>query len=189
MNKRYVFSVIFNLVEMVIVFLLGKLLNLDVVNIIIIMGIFMITRILCKKPLHFKSWVKCLIWTLLIFISLFLVFKINIYISMILTIFTAIILTGNGNILDSFLFEWNPTNKSAYDFARFNPNNKALKEYEEQLFKTDQRLYYIFKYRFKEFREYETISKLMDIPIQRISDEIKIMSHHIEFGIRMKGLE
>ena len=63
----------------------------------------------------------------------------------------------------------------------------SLIEYENNLKKTDKRKYFIFVYRFREFKSYSEISKIMDIDIQRISDEVKIISHFIEYSIRLEG--
>lgn len=62
---------------------------------------------------------------------------------------------------------------------------KKLIEYEAKLKETDKQKYYIFKYRFREFKSYSQIAKIMDMDGQRISDEIKIMSHFIEYSIRL----
>ena len=56
-----------------------------------------------------------------------------------------------------------------------------------QIKKTDKKKYFIFVYRFREFKSYSDISKIMDIDIQRISDEVKIISHFIEYSIRLEG--
>lgn len=85
------------------------------------------------------------------------------------------------------LFFWggNKLNKEVFDWVKFNPNNEKLLKYEQDLKEHDKQKYVIFKYRFREFKSYSDISKLMDIDIQRISDEIKVISHFIEYSIRL----
>jgi hypothetical protein len=87
------------------------------------------------------------------------------------------------------LFFWggNVLNQEVFDWVKFNQNNEKLIEYENNLKKTDKRKYFIFVYRFREFKSYSEISKIMDIDIQRISDEVKIISHFIEYSIRLEG--
>ena len=81
----------------------------------------------------------------------------------------------------------NKLNGNVYDWVKYNQENEKLKQYENNLKQTDKKKYFIFIYRFREFRSYSDISKIMDIDIQRICDEINIMSHFIEYSIRLGG--
>lgn len=82
---------------------------------------------------------------------------------------------GDGNTLNNEVFDW----------VKFNQDNEKLIKYENNLKETDKQKYFIFVYRFREFKTYSQIAKIMDMDIQRISDEIKIMSHFIEYSIRL----
>ena len=53
-------TLIFNIVETLIIFLFGLALNLNVSYIIMIMLTFMISRGCFGKALHFKTWYRCL---------------------------------------------------------------------------------------------------------------------------------
>lgn len=181
----YLPSIIFNVAETSIIILIGVLLKLNIQSIILIITLFAIIRMIFKPALHYKDWYRCLIWSTLFFLSLFVVAKVDFIISLCLTAFEAIILTRKGNVKDIFMWGGNTLNKEVFEWVKFNQNNDKLIEYENNLKNKDKRKYYIFIYRFKEFKSYSEISKLMDIDIQRVSDEVNIMSHFIEYSIRL----
>lgn len=183
--KNILTTVIFNLAETFLIFLVGKILGLETNGIIIIMLCFVISRAVFRRALHFKTWYRCLIWSLLILLSLFLILKVDLIVAILFTVFTALIMTGRANINDMYLWGGNKLNAAVYEWVKFNQDNKMLLEYEKKLKETDKRKYYIFVYRFKEFKSYKEISELMELDEQRICDEIKIISHFIEYSIRL----
>jgi hypothetical protein len=63
----------------------------------------MISRGCFGKALHFKTWYRCLVWSSLILLSLFLILKVDLVISILFTIFAAFIMTGKSNINDMYL--------------------------------------------------------------------------------------
>lgn len=181
----YLPSIVFNTAEVLITILIGVLLGLDFKKMIILMLLFVITRMTLKKAMHYKDWKKCLLMTTLFFFSIFIVAKVDFYIALMMTIFEALILTGHGNIDDMFMWGGNRLNKEVFDWVKFNPNNKKLLDYEKHLKEYDRQKYIIFKYRFREFKSYSQISQLMDISTQIIADELNVMSHFIEYSIRL----
>lgn len=178
-------SLIFNVTETLAIILIGFSLELSFFEIITILLVFAITRILTKSAIHYKSWKLCLIWSSLQLFSIFLTAKINLFIGILFTIFAGIILSGKGNIDDIFQWGGNSLNIEVFNWVKFNQENEKLIEYEAKLKETDKQKYYIFIYRFREFKSYSQIAKIMDMDAQRISDEIKIMSHFIEYSIRL----
>lgn len=178
-------SIIFNIAEVLVIIIIGFLLELKLNKMIILIMLFSITRMILKQAMHYKDWKRCLVMTTLFFVSLFVVAKVDFSLALLLTIFEALILTGYGNINDMFMWGGNKLNKEVFDWVKFNPNNEKLLKYEQDLKEHDKQKYIIFKYRFREFKSYSDISKLMDIDIQRISDEIKVISHFIEYSIRL----
>lgn len=178
-------SIIFNVSELLIVILIGVLLQLGLDKMIILVLLFSICRMAFKKALHYKDWKRCILMTSLFFLSLFVVAKANFTLALVMTIFEALILTGHCNIDDMFMWGGNKLNKEVFDWVKFNPQNKKLLKYEKHLKEYDKQKYYIFKYRFREFKSFSDISRLMDIDTQRISDEVKIISHFIEYSIRL----
>lgn len=188
MMKRilyYLPSIIFNVTEVLAVIYIGRLLNLEIKNIIIVIILFAGLRMLLKEPLHYRDWKRCFAMTLVFFVGIFITFRIDIIIGIGMTILGAIVLTGKGNINDIFMWGGNKLNQEVYNWVKYNQDNEKLKNYENQLKENDKQKYYIFRYRFREFKSYNTISKLMEMDNQRISDEIKIMSHFIEYSIRL----
>lgn len=181
----YLPSIIFNIAEFLAILIIGELLGIRLNNMMILMLLFSITRMVLKQAMHYKDWKRCLLMTSLFFLSLFVVARVDFSLALLLTIFEALILTGHGNINDMFMWGGNKLNKEVFDWVKFNPNNEKLLKYEQDLKEHDKQKYVIFKYRFREFKSYSDISKLMDIDIQRISDEIKIISHFIEYSIRL----
>lgn len=181
----YLPSIIFNVAETLAIILIGFLLRLNIVDVIAILLAFGITRILTKSAIHYKSWKLCLIWSSLQLLSLFLAAKVSLPIGILSTIFAGIILSDKGNIEDVFMWGGNSLNTKVFDWVKFNQDNQKLIKYENDLKETDRQKYFIFKYRFREFKSYSQIAKIMDMDAQRISDEIKIMSHFIEYSIRL----
>lgn len=182
---RYLPSIIFNTVEFLAIILIGFLLEMNLSKTIILILLFSITRMVLKEAMHYKDWKRCLLMTSLFFLSLFVVATVDFTLALLITIFEALILTSHGNINDMFMWGGNRLNKEVFDWVKFNPNNEKLLKYEQDLKEHDKQKYIIFKYRFREFKSYSDISKLMDIDTQRISDEIKVISHFIEYSIRL----
>lgn len=181
----YLPSIIFNVAEFLVVILIGELLGLSLSKLMILLLLFAIIRTSLKDAIHYKDWKKCFLMTTLFFTSLFIVAKVDFLLAFLMAIFEAIILTKHGDINDVFMWGGNKLNQDVYDWVRFNPNNQKLLKYEQDLKEYDTQKYIIFEYRFREFKSYSQISKLMDIDVQRISDEIKIISHFIEYSIRL----
>lgn len=181
----YLPSIIFNVIEFLVIILIGVLLGLEIIDIIIIILLFAIVRMITKSAIHYKNWKLCLFWSTLQMLSLFLVYKTNTIISIIAIIFAGIVLSGSGDIKDIFMWGGNNLNNIVFDWVKFNQNNEKLNKYELLLKETDKQKYFIFKYRFREFKSFSQIASLMDMSTQRISEEIKVMSHFIEYSIRL----
>ena len=102
LKKNYK-TLIFNIAETLIIFLSGLSLKLNASNILIVMLTFLISRGFFGKTLHFKTWYRCLIWSLLIMLSLFVILKVDLTVSVLFAIFSAFIMTGKSNINDLYL--------------------------------------------------------------------------------------
>lgn len=189
----YLPSIILNLLEVLVSILVGYLLNAKIEDMVLIILLFNLIRNLSSTPIHYKDFRLCFVWTVLFYSSMFLISTLGFKIYLICTIFSAIIMTSKGNILENIknIGQWggNALNREVFDWVKYNQNNEALCKYEKDLFNTDKMKFFIFKYRFREFRSYEEIAELMDRDKQRISEEIKIMSHFIEYSIRLSGSE
>ena len=181
----YLPSIIFNAVEFLVIILIGVLLEIQFIDIMCIILLFGIIRMLTKSTIHYKNWKLCLLWSTLQMFSLFLTYKVGIIVSILMITFTAIILSGKGNINDIFMWNGTKLNQQVYEWVKFNSDNSKLIEYEKNLYNTDKRKYYIFVYRFKEFKSYSEIAKLMEMSERRVAEEIRIMCHFIEYSIRL----
>ena len=180
-------NILFNLFEIAVIFLVGIVFNVKVEHILAIFVAFILNKVIFGKSMHYKDWYLCLIWSILLFISFYLLSKVDVKLSIIFT-FTYVFFCNKTNIKDlNQLFFWsgNTLNQEVFDWVKYNQDNVKLKEYENNLKEMDKKKYYIFKYRFREFKSYNEIANLMDTNSQRISDEIKIMSHFIEYSIRL----
>lgn len=182
--RNFISTLIFNVAETALIFLIGLLLKLPIEHILTIMFTFMVSRGFFGKVLHFKSWYRCLIWSLLIMLSLFLILKVDLIVSILFAIFSAFIMTGKSNIKDMYL--WNNHNEpSKYqdimDFIKYNPMDDKLLLFEKKLKEMDSVEYLIYKYRFKENKTFKEISELLDMDGPRIVEKLD----KVAFAIRL----
>lgn len=175
----------FNIMETVIIFLLGNIFDVDISIRIMFMVLFFLTRMIIGKPKHYNKAYKCCLWSCLVFLSLYSLSSLDMLAIIILTVFTGYISTGKADINSMFMWGGNDLNKQVFSWVKFNQDNKELIKYEERLKETDKQKYFIFEYRFREFKSFSEIANLMDMTTQRISEEIKVMSHFIEYSIRL----
>ena len=182
--KVIVGSLIFNIAETSLIFLTGLLLELPINHIILIMLTFMVSRGFFGQALHFKTWYRCLVWSLLILLSLFVLLKVDLIISTLFAIFSAFIMTGKANINDMYL--WNNHNEpSKYqdvmEFVKYNEFNDGLIDFEKKLSDKNALEYLVYKYRFKENKTFSEISELLDLENPRI---VEILDK-IAFALRL----
>lgn len=163
---KYIFgSLIFNIAETILIFLVGKLLDLPTNFIIIIMLTFMISRGFFGKALHFKTWYRCLVWSCLILLSLFMILKVDLTISVLFTIFSALIMTGKSNINDMYLWKSANSQGKYYDieeYIKYHELDNTLLTFEENLKRKDNLLFLIYKYRFRDKLTFAEISDKLD---------------------------
>ena len=159
--KKLLPTLIFNIVETLIIFMCGLALNLEIKYILVIMLTFMISRGFFGKALHFKTWYRCLIWSTFIMLSLFVLLKVDLVISILFAIFSAFIMTGKSNICDMYLWTGRISKYDALkNFVAISPNHPILLEHEEYWRKNYPMRYEIFQLYFRENQTYEYIAKL-----------------------------
>lgn len=159
--KKSLPTLIFNVVETLIIFMCGLALNLEMKYILVIMLTFMISRGFFGKALHFKTWYRCLIWSTFIMLSLFVLLKVDLVISILFAIFSAFIMTGKSNICDMYLWTGKVSKYDALkNFIAISPNHPILLEHEEYWRKNYPMRYEIFQLYFRENQTYEYIAKL-----------------------------
>ena len=186
MNKigRLIPTLIFNLAETAIIFLSGIALKLDMKYVIILMLTFMISRGLFGNALHFKTWYRCLIWSTLIMLSIFVLLKVDLVISILFAIFSAFIMTGKSNIKDMYLWNTDGTPSKYADVAeyvKYNRFDDRLIEFEKKLEQLDGVEYLVYKYRFKDGKTFSEISELLDMDNPRIVEKLD----KVAFAIRI----
>ena len=97
-------------------------------------------------------------------LSLFLILKVDLIISILFTIFSAFIMTGKSNINDMYL--WKKKDDGKYkdieEYIKYNMMNSKLLDFEENLNRRDNLLYLIYKYKFKENMTFSDISHKLD---------------------------
>lgn len=96
-------SVIFNVIETLLLILGAYLLKIGLTNTLLIFLTFQISRVYFKMPKHYKHWQQCLIWTLIIFISLFVISRVDISIGILTAVFTAYILSGKADLNNLYM--------------------------------------------------------------------------------------
>lgn len=159
--KKSLPTLIFNIVETLIIFMCGLALNLEMKYILVIMLTFMISRGFFGKALHFKTWYRCLIWSSFIMLSLFVLLKVDLVVSVMFAIFSAFIMTGKSNICDMYLWTGKVSKYDALkNFVAISPNHPILLEHEEYWRKNYPMRYEIFQLYFRENQTYEYIAKL-----------------------------
>lgn len=159
--KKILPTLIFNIAETLIIFLCGVALNLEIKYIITIMLTFMISRGFFGEALHFKDWYRCLIWSTLILMSLFVLLKVDFILSTLFAIFSAFIMTGKSNIHDMYLWTGKVSKYDALkNFIAVSPNHPIILEHEEYWRKNYPMRYEIFVLYFRENKTYEYIAKL-----------------------------
>lgn len=180
--KNIVSTIIFNIAETALIFLVGMLLKLEIRDIILVMLCFMVSRGFFGKFLHFKTWYRCLVWSLLILLSLFLILKVDLVISVLFTIFSAFIMTGRSNINDIYLWKGTSTKYADIEeYIKYNSMNNTLLEFEKKLKEQDGLLFLLYKYRFKDNLTFSEISERLDMDNPRIVEKLD----KIAFSLRI----
>ena len=159
--KKILPTLIFNIVETLVIFMCGIALNLEIKYVLTIMLTFMISRGFFGKALHFKTWYRCLIWSTFIMLSLFVLLKVDLILSILFAIFSAFIMTGKSNIKDMYMWTGKVSKYDALkDFVAISPNHPILLEHEAYWRKNYPVRYEIFKMYFRENKTYQEIADI-----------------------------
>lgn len=186
MDKNKVMNFIkvltFNILETVIIFLLGNVFKVDVNIRIMLMVSFFLTRMVAGKPKHYNKAYRCALWSFLVFLSLYSLSSLELPVIILLTIFTGFISTGRADINDLFMWKGKETKyQDIIDFIKFNEYDDKLIEFEKKLKDTSNVEYLVYKYRFKEQLTFDEISERIQIASNRITE----IQEKIAFAIRL----
>lgn len=176
MNKKeFIYSTIFNVVETLIIILLGVVMRVKIEEIIILFCLFVISRTTCYKPMHYKSPILCMIWSSAIFASFFLLTKVNIFLAMTMTVFAGYIVTEKANLKDMYMYYKSKEDKGKYkemiEYVAKNADSEEIKIFEKKLRKINEKykdrydkdFFKIYKFKFKEDKSFEYIKKECNI--------------------------
>jgi len=180
--KNIIKVLAFNVIETITIFMIGLALKIAWNNIIGLMLIFFLTRCICGDAKHYKKAYKCFIWSTLTFTSVYVLTDLHIVINILMTIFTAFIVTGKADISD--LFQWSG-NKSKYDalidFISLSPNHPIVLSHEEYWRNNYPIRCEIFRLFFRERKTYEEIMEIKDLPDSKlIQSECKLIYNILE---------
>ena len=128
-------TIIFNLTEFLIIFLLGIISKVSIEEITFLCILFTLIRSECDKPMHYQSPILCMIWSAMVFESFFLLTKINMPIAMIFTTFEAFILTKNADIKNMFLYKKSDNSKyiEKKQYIKTNKDSSKVNKFENIL--------------------------------------------------------
>ena len=185
-HKKFILNLIFNMAETAIILLVGVYLKISINYLLMILLTFMISRQCFGKPLHYKTWYRCLVWSTLLMLCLFVLFKVDWILSILFAIFNALIMTGRSDIKDMYL--WNNSGdpgkyQDVAEYVKFNEFNDRLIEFEKKLKEKDNLEYLIYKYRFKEGNTFDEIKEKLNNTI----GNARLVEHldKISFALRL----
>lgn len=122
-----------------------------------------------------------------LFISIFVVARVDITVGLLTTIFTAYIISGEADINDMYM--WNKGKPSKYqtliDYIKYNGLNKDILEIENNLKEFDTQMYLIYKRRFRENKSFEEISKEFDLDNPRINEILDKIYTLMKFNLKI----
>lgn len=181
---RWLPGILFNVAEFAIIWLLGVWIGICHEHVLLILMAFILMRMTIGKPMHYKMWQKCLIASLLIFLSLFIVAKAHFLIALIMAIFTALILSKHADVRDMFM--WKPRSESRFraemDYVQAHELYPAFIEFENRLESDkDQIAFTVYKQIFKQNLSWEQVADNLSIDTQRLTPIVE----RIAFSLRL----
>ncbi len=126
-------SRLFNIFELMLIIIIGLSMKVPVQEIIFLLIIFMVVRKNSNNPMHYKSPYLCMLWTILIFTSFYILTYVNPIIAMLGAGFAALVVTGNADVNDTFMFSNDDESKyrEMKKFIQENRDTEIIKEYEK----------------------------------------------------------
>ena len=193
MNKKYwnLPSMIFNIVETLLLILFAFLLKVTIKDMLIIFLTFQIGRAYFKLPKHYKAWQKCLIWTLTIFLSLFVVARVDVSVGVMCAIYTSYILSGKSDINDIYMWSGKVSKyDDLRDFVGISPNNPIILDYENYWRVNYPLRYEMFQLFYRERKSYEEIRRIKDYDENNIiKNECKSIYEQLEKPLKLPPLK
>lgn len=177
-------SLIANLIELAIIWYLGRFIQADKTLVTVVILVFEFARMTIGKALHYISWWKCAASGFMSILSLIALSVFDPIIAVMVSVFGAFILSGHANLKDITFFT--PPGQSKYqdemDFVTANPHNHALLEFESKLSKDkDQTAYLVYTSIFKRREPWRVPAEQLQVE----SYVLKPVVERVAFTIRM----
>lgn len=196
-------TIIFNIVETIIIFIVGMLIDISIFKIIYGITIFQVVRHTIKQDRHYKNPFKCLISTTLVFASIFLIAKINMLFYSVASIFAAYILSGKADINieneekcnNIGMYLWKKKSepskyKMIEEYVEENKDTKQIMEFEKILKDINEEYYKIYKLRFYEGKSQKYIVEKMQInSTARLTEKLDDIKNALEFYLKVNKKE
>lgn len=188
---NFIKVLIFNIIETIIIYLLGGLFNVNMNIRIMFMVTFFLTRMIIGKPKHYNKAYRCAIWSCLVFVSLYSLTSLGILADLLLTAFTAFITSGRADIEDMYMWKGKSSKYEALkDLISVSPNNFIVLEHEEYWRKNYPIRYEIFKYFYRENMSYNKIMEIKGFPDDTIiKRECKTIYSILERPLNLPPIE
>ena len=169
-------TVIFNLLELLILIGLGAIIKIPIWEVITILMVFMLVRNLVGEGKHYRNPILCLVWSSIVFAALFVSARFNFTLAVVLTIFYATAQTGKVDVRDAFMWK-SKNNDYQYlqEFVNKMKGTETLAVFENKLRFVNPMVYKVYHYRFKEDYSFNAISEMMKIDTRRISEMLKTL--------------
>lgn len=169
-------TVIFNLLELLILIGLGAIIKIPIWEVITILMVFMLVRNLVGEGKHYRNPILCLVWSSIVFAALFVSARFNFTLAVILTVFYATAQTGKVDVRDAFMWK-SKNNDYQYlqEFVNKMKGTETLAVFENKLRFVNPMVYKVYHYRFKEDYSFTAISEMMKIDTRRISEMLKTL--------------
>lgn len=204
MKKNMLPMLLFNIVEMICVIIFGIIiLKSNWVTIAMIVGTWVIVRMLVDKPMHYKSPIKCFFMTIFLFVSIFLATKVSVYLGILVVIFDGIVMSKYGNVNEVIvetnkdMFQWNSIGgtrrESIYqdliNVVAADPKNPVIMKYERYWKDNYPLRHEIFVMFFRKRWTYTKIKKKYGIKDNAmVKNECRIIYSTLEVLLMLKPL-
>jgi len=186
MAKKWVKTILFNLLETFCIFYVGHLLGVNLINEIIILLLFATPRQIFNGASHYKSPVRCFVVSMLLGTSFMLMFNINEMLGYVVALFSGCLLTEKGNIEN--IYQW--TKKSKYqslvDYLSDHPKDIIIDKYEDYMKQFYPFRYEIYQLKFKENKSLDKICEEIDAYSHwQIVNELNIIYDTLNFSLNL----
>lgn len=166
-------SIIFNILETVIVILVGLAIKIDIIPIFVVLMTFTIVKLLCKKSLHYKNPWECLLWSTITLTVLLLLTKVGIVVAVLMTIIAALLLSKKGDIKEVYM--WKGKQSNFYDIDNYLKEHRQddkVQQFEMLIKKQGELLYQLYVLRFYKNYSFKKLQEELDLDNRRITDKL-----------------